>query len=781
MYRIIKRIVSVMLVFALLFMATVPAFGASWRVEYISDLRLIYATSYSNAKGAVIDSGLTGYKVLSTNLNNETGKIGVYLAYKTTTDIEDAITDIAVMQMNGGYNEANYQAMIQKSYNDYLAVGDIYLIAIEYFNAAYDAGNYLAEIAHRQLNFYNVVTEEGCEIPSFEGEHIGDIFYDGIDAADLATMFLEGNSYALQNIRSLIAMGVSYNESGKTYLEIASNEAEKYTADKSIYDNEDYDELAAIIAPTITVFRNTFEEFAAHEGDLDYTDEEISEEELYYAEYKLMTEMARATNYLDGKTFYQFCLGYKNNKDDYSNLYPLVAALNDGQQAMTKVAHYYDVVRYSMTLDSADEIDTRLDEMEENYSVNPFNIYTGVDRTIYRDTFALTSDAYRSDAYTESGLEAALYDGKLSGLNVAATVVGSIGAAYIAYALGNFGYAVWSAKKACEAYDSQFASVVNQFAQHHNVNNLLGVDNGELAKDVIEEMFKDCYRSVGANGNAIFEAENIANLTIAQKYTYLDTYCNVEYLSSEKLTNNFFRLNEQLSTYQAKDPIFLSAQSKAAEATENVSSSVSILKGATILGGIMMLISALKLGYSIWHYYHPDYTDIPTAMVDLINTPDGDRYIKYDVVYELEPQSDGTLIAADLNAFSAERWNALYYTKSYEAGKPLLAGEFVVSTTNNVPGKKYMPVHRFGEVVCYNLNKYNFDDDYTIYLSVKQSDKQKSAVSGVPEIVGSVFGTGYIILAGGVGIMAGVGATIGTQTIIKRRKNKETPGNEENT
>jgi hypothetical protein len=160
-------------------------------------------------------------------------------------------------------------------------------------------------------------------------------------------------------------------------------------------------------------------------------------------------------------------------------------------------------------------------------------------------------------------------------------------------------------------------------------------------------------------------------------------------------------------------------------------------------------------------------------MVDLIDTKDGDRYIKYDVVYEVEPQEDGTFIGADLNAFEASRWNAMYYTKSYEAGKPLLANEFVVSTTSNVPAEKYMPVHRFGEVVCYNLNKYNFNDDHSIFLSVKQSDKQKSAVADVPVIVGSVFSAGYMILAGGVGLIAGVGGTIGTVEIIKRRKTKK--------
>jgi hypothetical protein len=76
-------------------------------------------------------------------------------------------------------------------------------------------------------------------------------------------------------------------------------------------------------------------------------------------------------------------------------------------------------------------------------------------------------------------------------------------------------------------------------------------------------------------------------------------------------------------------------------------------------------------------------------------------------------------------------------------------------------------------VVSYNLNKYNFNDDFSIYLSVKQSENQKKAVANVPELIGSVFSTGLIVLAGGLGIAAGAGGTIGLQEIVKRRKAKK--------
>ena len=114
----------------------------------------------------------------------------------------------------------------------------------------------------------------------------------------------------------------------------------------------------------------------------------------------------------------------------------------------------------------------------------------------------------------------------------------------------------------------------------------------------------------------------------------------------------------------------------------------------------------------------------------------------------------------------------MYYTKSYEAGKPLLANEFVISNSSNIPEEGYAPVHRFGEVVSYNLNKYNFNDDHAIYLSVKQSENQKSAVAEVPELVGSIFGKGILAIAGAIGIIAGVGGTLATQEISKKRKLK---------
>jgi hypothetical protein len=327
MKNILKGILSIILVISMLLCATVPVFAAA-EEEYICDLRIVYADDYEEAREILDESEFSDYRLLDENLNEGTGEDGAWLAYKVTTDIEDAITDMAVMPMNGGYQAGNYQEMIKQSYDEYIEMGGVYLDAIEYFIEAYEAGHYLAKSAFRQLNFYSIEED-------YDGEKLGDIFFDGVDEGELATMFMEGNIYATKNIRSLIAMGVSYNADGKTYLQKVADEAARYTADNTVYKNEKYNDLAQMVAETIPTIVALVKDLSTYEAELDYTDDTLTEEEMYYSEAKFVADNLRDVQYLDGKTLYQFIMDYKINKKDYSSLYPLVAALNEGQVAMT--------------------------------------------------------------------------------------------------------------------------------------------------------------------------------------------------------------------------------------------------------------------------------------------------------------------------------------------------------------------------------------------------------------------------------------------------------------
>ena len=768
MSKLFRSVLAIVLVISLFLTSNISAFAAVEEV-YLSDLRIIYANDYNEAKEILSSTAFKDYKLLNENLNEDTKEIGVWLAYKTTTDIDDAITDLSVMQMNGGYQEGNYQEMLKESLEEYKKMGKEYEKVIEYFNEAYDAEHFLAQIAYRQLNLYTIKTIGVEKKPSFEGELLGDIFYEGIDSDELATIFMEGNTYVLDNVRSLLAMGVSYNEDGTTYFDKVGEMAAEMDGDPASYvdDEDEANSLAALIAPAITALKNMFEELEAYEDELNFDDEEVTDKELELVESKAMANLTRGVDYLDGKTFYEFCMDYTVDKNDYSSLYPLVAALNEGQKVMTKLACYYNVIRYSTSDYPEEYMESKVEELEEIYSEEPFNVYEGVDRTVFNGTFALTTNAYRADAYTDKNTLADAYFGSLGNSLITSISIGVGGT--------GIGFMVWGAFEK-KAENAAALTVKNEAIAKGEA--LYNTKLSDAANSLANEVYKfgntkDTYDQFVSNMmNKYFSDVDIADMSFSAKCDYLVTN-KASFKMSDFESHRWGNMKLNIKDAQADvisqhDQIVNEQVKAAAEANSAQLATSTIL---FVAGGIMLLYSALMIGYTAHSYYHPDYEDIPLSMVDMRETQDGDRYIKYEVVREAEEKKDGTYAAGDLNAFEAQRWNALYYTKSYEAGKPLLADEFTVSTSNNKAKDGYTPVHRFGEEICYDLNKYNFSNKSpSIYLSVKQSKNDKSAVADVPDVVGSMFSNGLWLIAGSIGAIFGIGGTLATQTLLKKKK-----------
>ena len=772
MKRVFRNLVAFVLVLSIIITSHISSFAAAEEV-YISDLRIIYADSYSEAKEILSETAFKNYKLLNENLNDGTKEIGVWLAYDTTTDIEDAITDLAIMQMNGGYQSGNFQEMIKASLEEYEKMGEKYETVIDYFSTAYDDDYFLAKLAYRQLNLYNVETIGISTKPTFEGELLGDIFYEGIDSKELAIMFMEGNKYALNNIRSLLAMGASYNEDGLTYLEKVGEAAKEMNDDPEIYDGEDYDDIAKNMVITLTTIRDMIKELEAYEDELNFNDEEVTDEELKYVEHKALANMLRDVEYLDGKTLYEFVKNYDGNKSDYSKLYPLVAALNEGQTALVELICYYDVIRYSMASFPEEYLEKEVAALEKKYEDDPFNVYEGVDRTVYKGTFALTSAAYRADAYNEEKTLADAFFGHPLSIILTATEI-TVGA-------GGLGLMIWGAfeRKAENAAANTPPDVLIANAKAAFQAKKEAALNSVASSKVLYVTKFKCGDMMDTLMGKYFAETDISGMTFANKVEYFMqnraevTLNGTDQMYFNDIENQYIGAKLNFDRTNPSSTNYVNEQVQNATAAAQ-SGGMAISTMLFLVGGMMLLASAFTLGYTAYSYYHPSYRDIPVALVDMIETDHGDRYIKYDVVYEAEAKENGSYAAGDLNAFEAQRWNALYYTKSYEAGKALLADEFILSTTNNKAKDGYTPVHRFGELICYDLNKYNFSDKApSIYLSVKQSKHDKAAVEDVPQVVGSIFANGIWALIGGIGALVGVGGTLGTQALLKKKNTKD--------
>ena len=109
-----KNVISFILVVTMLLSAlAIGASAATREEEFISEVALVYKDSVEEARAAIAG---TDWKLWEQDLNPNADYMiddGVYLIYKTSTNVEDAITDLRVLDLFGGYNTANYEKQLE--------------------------------------------------------------------------------------------------------------------------------------------------------------------------------------------------------------------------------------------------------------------------------------------------------------------------------------------------------------------------------------------------------------------------------------------------------------------------------------------------------------------------------------------------------------------------------------------------------------------------------------------------------------------------------------------
>ena len=100
-------------------------------------------------------------------------------------------------------------------------------------------------------------------------------------------------------------------------------------------------------------------------------------------------------------------------------------------------------------------------------------------------------------------------------------------------------------------------------------------------------------------------------------------------------------------------------------------------------------------------------------------------------------------------------------------------GYFIDSESNF---GKYTPVAGFGSKTCYDLNRYNGNENGdSIFIAFSNSKNKKTAETSVPTVIGSIFSQGGAIAISGV---AGLGIGIALMAVVKRKKQKPEENNE---
>ena len=813
-------------------------------VQVFADSRKTYVSEVKVAMGGSAESDLTneGFIILRDDngspidLNQgagggkySQGNRKVLMGYKTTTDITEAITDLAVMNMEGGYDVEEYDLLMKRYLGAQISPFiDGFLTTINEYRENIESENEVnrarAEYVRAALNQY---TDDDCggaglgdlllnetvyemakpvfdKLPAKEQEErgIGEVNAEMRDAipagersrhCDILTLFAQADGQVMLTIYALLTRAadtsddswidrfvcMTYDDLLDSY-DMAPTDAKKKAA-------RDFDDDARIILKswedfcTLLLAAPAKAELlkAVEFPDLDVAvekvaalDENSSDDEIVTATaecaaaesgFRTLTEMGvdavvagylSAFDYGDGTLYDFFTRPTSEMAADITSLYPLVAALSEGQRSGIEFLSLREFVLLSdrETLYSPDDFD----------ETTTVSVFDGIDRTIYKTGgVALTSDALRTKALEK---QKNLADRSLLSTKTivlwASTALCAVG--FIASA------ATWKTLLAkSEAYVQN--SPAQQFAN--------------ATQTVSSKMAGLRAKMKGLEKYAL-DGFGQPQKIITNKKLYMEYYDKLTELekADEETWNNAIGeyISSDTTAYADQAPTKVMAATPVAKWM-----SVGFAAVTFILAGV----SAWMTWQDLKDYYKVDFSPIPRFMVDETGityyNERGEKLVKenhaayYEAVKCNRKDSDQFFNVlgdrADMNGDVGQQWLALYACKDYEEMQPILADSFrVVVGNSEIPaGYDNTGIHMFGSDSAFNLNSKLYDWNQSAKSVFVYFKIDEAAPLGDASTSGSAFSAGIAAVIGVCGVGLGALVTAVAMTAVNKRKSKK--------
>ncbi len=743
----LKAALSIFLAVAMCLVACTCAFAASYsKDKYVKEVFISYGNDDNEAKSYLKDND---YEVLDYNLNEGADdtfskKRAVYLGYKTTSDVDEAITDMKLMNMKGGYSVQDYQMLLDEQGNNIKSFIDHFIIAVTEYRNNYKKNKGSAVAAHELLN---LIYEDDTQ------QYMGDLLLNKIKeeytedewsnlsekgqskVANMTTILMQGNSKLIFAIEKIIALAADDNNdlwldrysSAKTYDEMVENimESSDVTANDAVKQlSAEYDEDSKILASKLEDYKTYLEDYSNAPVKFTSPEEKIEA-------FKNENDDVTVANWYTAGTQYEILATLKNDdvtlldlitnenydleNEDRTMLYPLVSVLTKGQRACLNFLTMYQIVSCGINGDEA--IQEAVDKLNlESFKETKTSVYEGVDRTIFSGEVALTNEALRLQ--TSSGKDAV----QTMSDYISTTSI-------IFYSL--FGVSV-------------IATAVSW-----------GIS--------ISGCFKAAATRLEAAG------QNLSN----EATPFFERALNA---------TSFDEDNELTSLYQTK-------VEQANELYGKANDALAWNKAFYYAGIAMTCVTIALMVASLWStyndlkaYYNTDFTPIPVHMVNQsVNENDEKIYTYYNPVkcnrIEKKMVTDTTKLLedyGDLNGDVGRQWIALYTTKDKAAGDPITTDFIVQYNDSSIPNDS-VALSMFGEDAVQNLtNKkagYTYSDGKNgIYLFFN---------TATSVFAGSIFSNEvYIICVIGIALACSTAMFFVGKKSEKKKHNKENSSND---
>lgn len=748
MKKTVKAIIAIILAITCM-LQPCTAFAATFTGNtYVKEMIISYGKTEEEAKSWLKDKG---YKVIDNNLNEGADdtfstKRAVYLGYKTTSKVSEAITDMKVMNMKGGYSIEDYQLLLKEQKSTIQTFINNFMVAVNEFRTNYKNGQQRAISAFEMLNLmYDNDTEE----------YLGDLFlnrfreeytdeeYNALSkdekskVGDLTTILMQANGTAVIAMEQIIALAT--DDGDTTWIERYQNAKTYDEMVDDLMDNDDltisqatkelaakYDSDAKAIAAKFASYKEYLKDYTDCDVKLSNSQEEIEAYQKAHEDFDLANWMTIGTQYEslkllenDGVTLDELITGsdYDIENEDCYLLYPLVASLTDGQRACLDFTSMRQIVSMGLNTDEATK--GVLDSVDLGSNKKCYvSIYDGVDRSIFTERVALTGDAYKLQNSSDKNA----MDNWQGYISSATKILYVVLGMSVAITVATWGY------DALLKYNYKTQANMRSLAEG---SNLKVYETAMDAVDDLDSSFDDASEAV------------------------------------QKKVDDIVKNQKTLKTD---------------EITGTVSQARTISKIFDVIGVAATCVTLALLAVSIWStyndlkaYYNAEFTPIPMHMVNQgVNDKDEKVFTYYTAVKcnreEAQFVTDRTKILedyGDLNGDVGKQWVALYTTKDSAAGNPITT-DFAVQYANaNVPGDS-TALSAFCESTAQNLTDkklgYTYNDGKNgVYLFFSTDDAAYA---------GSAVSNGIYALVGACSVAVFATLTYFVTNITKKKKEK---------
>ena len=417
---------------------------------YIKSVKLAQAKTEKEAREALEEEG---YIFLEGNLNAGTDADGIWLGYTITSDPSEAIYDMKLMNMKGGYTLTSLKDALAAQESAFAEMANDLNYLIDEFVTAYEEGSVPAAKAYKALNFFRVVDGETELVEEYGLGY--QIVHGNMTTPRIIEILMLCDATIVDSIVKILTMGIQIRNGN--WLEALSKKG-PYDSDTSYGDDES--ELLRRAEQLLMIMEiyagayvamdqsglipddldENFEpkynggssggELSAEKSELKKIDEER------YRYYKVaFDELAKYKYGDEGETLKDFVCSFAEGGSEKA-LYPLVSVLSDGEFAAMSYGCFLEVVSgATATIDGFDTYDEVYASVTEE--VSSLYLYVGVDSALLEDDsiIGFTDAATRHMATTG---EMEFYENDRTSEYVwttgkhVAMVIGSIGLAFIA-------------------------------------------------------------------------------------------------------------------------------------------------------------------------------------------------------------------------------------------------------------------------------------------------------------------------------------------------------------